>query len=92
MSNITIHIDDQFMHKLVEDKLEKILQNYKRQYASVDIKDLVMITGLSKSTLQNKIVCEPEIVKITRRIGSRVIYLYPQVLEAYQQVITRISN
>lgn len=51
-----------------------------------------MITGLSKSTLQNKIVCEPEIVKITRRIGSRVIYLYPQVLEAYQQVITRISN
>ena len=23
MSNITIHIDDQFMHKLVEDKLEK---------------------------------------------------------------------
>ena len=71
MSNITIHIDDQFMHKLVEDKLEKILQNYKRQYASVDIKDLVMITGLSKSTLQNKIVCEPEIVKITRRIGSR---------------------
>ena len=24
MSNITIHIDDQFMHKLVEDKLEKI--------------------------------------------------------------------
>lgn len=68
MSNITIHIDDQFMHKLVEDKLEKILQNYKRQYASVDIKDLVMITGLSKSTLQNKIVCEPEIVKITRRI------------------------
>ena len=52
MSNITIHIDDQFMHKLVEDKLEKILQNYKRQYASVDIKDFVMITGLSKSTLQ----------------------------------------
>ncbi|PTL03681.1 hypothetical protein, partial [Staphylococcus haemolyticus] len=61
------------------------------QYASVGIKDLVTLTGLSKSTLQNKIVCEPEIVEVTRRIGSRVIYLYPQVLEAYQKVINRIG-
>ena len=91
MSNITIHIDEDFMHKLIEENLDNILQNYKRQYASVGIKDLVTLTGLSKSTLQNKIVCEPEIVEVTRRVGSRVIYLYPQVLEAYQKVINRIS-
>ncbi|EJD81849.1 hypothetical protein EX199_00935 [Staphylococcus epidermidis] len=69
-----------------------MLANYKRQIATIDIKDLVTITGLSKSTLQNKIVCEPEIVEITRRIGTRVIYLYPQILDAYQKVINRISN
>ncbi|MBF2756653.1 MULTISPECIES: hypothetical protein [unclassified Staphylococcus] len=91
MSNITIHIDEDFMHKLIEEKLDNILHNYKRQYASVGIKDLVTLTGLSKSTLQNKIVCEPEIVEVTRRVGSRVIYLYPQVLEAYQKVINRIG-
>ncbi|MCE4986504.1 hypothetical protein BUZ27_11905 [Staphylococcus haemolyticus] len=91
MSNITIQIDETFMNKLIEDKLENLLKNYKRQYASVGIKDLVTLTGLSKSTLQNKIVCEPEIVEVTRRIGSRVIYLYPQVLEAYQKVINRIG-
>lgn len=91
MSNITIHIDETFMNKLIEDKLENLLKNYKRQYASVGIKDLVTLTGLSKSTLQNKIVCEPEIVEVTRRIGSRVIYLYPQVLDAYQKVINRIG-
>ncbi|MBE7355332.1 hypothetical protein RM578_00755 [Staphylococcus haemolyticus] len=91
MSNITILIDETFMNKLIEDKLENLLKNYKRQYASVGIKDLVTLTGLSKSTLQNKIVCEPEIVEVTRRIGSRVIYLYPQVLEAYQKVINRIG-
>lgn len=76
----------------MQSKVESILENYKRQYASIDIKDLVTITGLSKSTLQNKIVCEPEIVEITRRIGTRVIYLYPQILDAYQKVINRISN
>ena len=91
MSNITIHIDETFMNKLIEYKLENLLKNYKRQYVSVGIKDLVTLTGLSKSTLQNKIVCEPEIVEVTRRIGSRVIYLYPQVLEAYQKVINRIG-
>ncbi|MCG1163040.1 hypothetical protein K4Q81_01785 [Staphylococcus epidermidis] len=92
MSNIAIEIKDDFINELVQSKVESILKNYKRQYASIDIKDLVTITGLSKSTLQNKIVCEPEIVEITRRIGTRVIYLYPQILDAYQKVINRISN
>lgn len=91
MSNIAIEIIDEFINELVQSKVESILENYKRQYASVDIKELVIITGLSKSTLQNKIVCEPEIVEVTRRIGSRVIYLYPQVLDAYQKVINRIG-
>lgn len=92
MSNIAIEIKYGFINELVQSKVESILENYKRQYASIDIKDLVTITGLSKSTLQNKIVCEPEIVEITRRIGTRVIYLYPQILDAYQKVINRISN
>lgn len=92
MSNIAIEIKDDFINELVQSKVESILKNYKRQYASIDIKDLVTITRLSKSTLQNKIVCEPEIVEITRRIGTRVIYLYPQILDAYQKVINRISN
>ena len=44
------------MNKLIEYKLENLLKNYKRQYVSVGIKDLATLTGLSKSTLQNKIV------------------------------------
>ena len=56
MSNIAIEIKDDFINELVQSKVESILENYKRQYASIDIKDLVTITGLSKSTLQNKIV------------------------------------
>ena len=84
MSNIAIEIKDDFINELVQSKVESILENYKRQYASIDIRSIT-ITGLSKSTLQNKIVCEPEIVEITRRIGTRVIYLYPQILDAYQK-------
>lgn len=87
MSNITILIDETFMNKLIEDKLENLLKNYKRQYASVGIKDLVTLTGLSKSTLQNKIVCEPEIVEVTRRIGSRVIYLIHKCLKLIKKLL-----
>ena len=92
MSNISIEIDNDFINQLVQEKVESILSNYKREVAAVDIKDLVTITGLSKSTLVNKIVVDPEIVEITRRVGTRVLYLYPQVLEAYQKILNRINN
>ena len=92
MSNISIEIDNDFIDQLVQEKVESILSNYKREVAAVDIKDLVTITGLSKSTLVNKIVVEPEIVEITRRVGTRVLYLYPQVLDAYQKILNRINN
>lgn len=92
MSNISIEIDNDFINQLVQEKVESILSNYKREVAAVDIKDLVTITGLSKSTLVNKIVVEPEIIEITRRVGTRVLYLYPQVLDAYQKILNRINN
>ncbi|MBF2307778.1 hypothetical protein [Staphylococcus hominis] len=92
MRNISIEIDNDFINQLVQEKVESMLSNYKREVAAVDIKDLVTITGLSKSTLVNKIVVEPEIVEITRRVGTRVLYLYPQVLDAYQKILNRINN
>ena len=75
------------MNKLIEYKLENLLKNYKRQYVSVGIKDLATLTGLSKSTLQNKIVCKPEIVEVTRRMGFRVIYLYPKCLMLIKKLL-----
>ncbi|MCO0860512.1 hypothetical protein WL766_08500 [Staphylococcus pasteuri] len=89
---LKIQLDEQTINELVNEKVEEILNKYKRQVATVDIKDLVKITGLSQSTLQNKIVCEPEIVEVTRRLGTRVLYLYPQVLDAYQTVINRLGS
>ncbi|WP_154835066.1 hypothetical protein [Staphylococcus pasteuri] len=89
---LNIQLDEQTINELVNEKVEEILNKYKRQVATVDIKDLVKITGLSQSTLQNKIVCEPEIVDVTRRLGTRVLYLYPQVLDAYQTVINRLGS
>ncbi|MGZ9496157.1 hypothetical protein [Staphylococcus epidermidis] len=91
MSNISIEIDNDFINQLVQEKVESILSNYKREVAAVDIKDLVTITGLSKSTLQNKIVLEPEIKQYQRRIGSRVLYLYPEVIEGYKAYLNRIN-
>lgn len=92
MKNICIEINNDYLNGLVQKKVDEILSTYKRQVATVDIKDLVEITGLSKATLIQKIVYEPEIVAATRRVGTRVLYLYPQVLDAYQTLINRIGG
>ncbi|HEH3048332.1 TPA: hypothetical protein SGT65_000486 [Staphylococcus aureus] len=92
MKNICIEINNDYLNGLVQKKVDEILSTYKRQVATVDIKDLVEITGLSKATLIQKIVYEPEIVAVTRRVGTRVLYLYPQVLDAYQTLINRIGG
>lgn len=92
MKNICIEINNDYLNGLVQKEVDEILSTYKRQVATVDIKDLVEITGLSKATLIQKIVYEPEIVAVTRRVGTRVLYLYPQVLDAYQTLINRIGG
>ncbi|HDM8861414.1 TPA: hypothetical protein P0Q80_000602 [Staphylococcus aureus] len=92
MKNICIEINNDYLNGLVQKKVDEILSTYKRQVATVDIKDLVEITGLSKAMLIQKIVYEPEIVAVTRRVGTRVLYLYPQVLDAYQTLINRIGG
>ncbi|HDF2006604.1 TPA: hypothetical protein PDG51_000434 [Staphylococcus aureus] len=92
MKNICIEINNDYLNGLVQKKVDEILSTYKRQVATVDIKDLVEITGLNKATLIQKIVYEPEIVAVTRRVGTRVLYLYPQVLDAYQTLINRIGG
>ncbi|HDG8499480.1 TPA: hypothetical protein ACSTOR_001461 [Staphylococcus aureus] len=92
MKNICIEINNDYLNELVQKKVDEILSTYKRQVATVDIKGLVEITGLSKATLIQKIVYEPEIVAVTRRVGTRVLYLYPQVLGAYQTLINRIGG
>lgn len=92
MKNICIEINNDYLNGLVQKKVDEILSTNKRQVATVDIKDLVEITGLSKATLIQKIVYEPEIVAVTRRVGTRVLYLYPQVLDAYQTLINRIGG
>lgn len=92
MKNICIEINNDYLNGLVQKKVDEILSTYKRQVATVDIKDLVEITGLSKATLIQKIVYEPEIVAVTRRVGTRVLHLYPQVLDAYQTLINRIGG
>lgn len=51
MKNICIEINNDYLNGLVQKKVDEILSTYKRQVATVDIKDLVEITGLSKATL-----------------------------------------
>ncbi|ULG73184.1 hypothetical protein [Macrococcus brunensis] len=88
---MNITIDDSFIEEKVKDQVDEVLNNFKLQFATVDIVQLSEITSLSRSTLLAKFTCEPEIVEVTRRVGTRVLYLYPEVLDAYKTVLERVS-
>ncbi|WP_281197334.1 hypothetical protein [Staphylococcus felis] len=89
---LNVQIDDELINELVDKKVAEILSTYKRTLVTVDKKDLVKITGLSRSTLETKIVCQPEMIAVTRRIGTRVLYKYPDVIEALSIVIDRLGG
>lgn len=89
---INLQINDEHINKIVDTKVKEILNSYKRTLVTVDMKDLVKMTGLSESTLSNKIVCEPEIIAVTRRIGTRVLYKYPEIKHALSVVIDRLGS
>ncbi|HAR5650724.1 hypothetical protein ACEUUL_01815 [Staphylococcus pseudintermedius] len=89
---LNVQIDDESINELVDKKVVEILSTYKRTLVTVDMKDLIKMTGLSRSTLTNEITNQPEIVAVTRRIGSRVLYKYPEVVEALSKVIDRLGG
>ncbi|MDU9261712.1 hypothetical protein PQ710_08950 [Staphylococcus pseudintermedius] len=89
---LNVQIDDESINELVDKKVVEILSTYKRTLVTVDMKDLTKMTGLSRSTLTNEITNQPEIVAVTRRIGSRVLYKYPEVVEALSNVIDRLGE
>ncbi|HHU6749873.1 TPA: hypothetical protein ACUI23_000546 [Staphylococcus pseudintermedius] len=89
---LNVQIDNELINDLVDKKVTEILSAYKRTLVTVDMKDLVKMTGLSKSTLETKIVCQPEVVEVTRRIGTRVLYKYPDVIGALSKVIDRLGG
>lgn len=89
---LNVQIDDESINELVNKKVVEILSTYKRTLVTVDMKDLIKMTGLSRSTLTNEITNQPEIVAVTRRIGSRVLYKYPEVVEALSNVIDRLGE
>ncbi|TDM12693.1 hypothetical protein [Macrococcus bovicus] len=89
---MNITIDDAVIVDLVKKQVGNVMADLELEFATVDINQLSEITSLSRSTLLNTITCEPEIVEVTRRIGSRVLYLYPEVLEAYKKVLERVGK
>jgi len=82
-----ITIPDDFIEKIVVDKVHEKLNDIKLIYSTIDIEKLSELTGLSRSTLLNKYTCKPEFVRITVREGTRVLYLYPECMEIYRKIL-----
>ncbi|WP_254250516.1 hypothetical protein [Macrococcus equipercicus] len=89
---MNLTIDDAVITDLVKQQVSTIIAEYKMEFATVDIWQLAEITSLSRSTLLAKFTCEPELVEVTRRVGTRVVYLYPDVIDAYKKVLERVSE
>lgn len=86
---MNLTISDEIIEKLVRNEVNQRLEDYKLQFFSIDIKKLAELTSLSEKTLTNKITSQPEFVAVTRRLGTRVLYLYPECLEAYRSILER---
>ncbi|MGV3043478.1 hypothetical protein [Staphylococcus rostri] len=86
---LNVQIDDEIINDLVDKKVDEILKTYKRTLVTVDMKDLIRMTGLSETTLTNEVIDEPEMVAVTRRLGTRRLYKYPEVRDALRTVIDR---
>ncbi|GGI30895.1 hypothetical protein J8H63_00230 [Staphylococcus chromogenes] len=89
---LNVQINEDLINDLVDKKVTEILSTYKRTLVTVDMKDLIKMTGLSRSTLTTEITNQPEVVEVTRRIGTRVLYKYPDVVEAITKVIDRLGE
>ncbi len=86
---MNLSISDEIIESLVQEQVSKHLEQYKIQFFTVDIKKLSELTSLSKSTLYNEFTCENEFIEVTKRIGSRVVYLYPECMDAYRKILER---
>ncbi|PKE63920.1 hypothetical protein [Macrococcoides caseolyticum] len=82
-----ISIPDEFIEELVMKKVEEKLNDCKHIYASINMKKLVELTGLSKTTLTDHYTNHPDFMDITVKHGTRVLYLYPECLEVYRKLI-----
>lgn len=86
---MNLSISDEIIETLVQEQVSKHLEQHKLQFFTIDIKKLAELTSLSKSTLYNEFTCEHEFVEVSRRIGTRVVYLYPECMEAYRKILER---
>ncbi|TDM21845.1 hypothetical protein ETI05_03625 [Macrococcoides canis] len=82
-----ISIPDEFIEELVKEKVEEKLNDFKHMYAAVDMKKLIELTGLSKTTLTNQYTNQQEFMDITVKHGTRVLYLYPECVEVFKKII-----
>lgn len=82
-----ISIPDEFIEELVMKKVEEKLNDYRYMYAAVDMKKLIELTGLSKTTLTNQYTNQQEFMDITVKHGTRVLYLYPECVEVFKKII-----
>lgn len=82
-----ISIPDELIEEVVKEKVEEKLNEFKHIYASINMKKLVELTGLSKTTLTNHYTNHPDFMDITVKHGTRVLYLYPECLEVYKKLI-----
>lgn len=81
----------ELMNEVIERKVEERLQQMKMTFATIDIETLSELTSLSESTLNKKFVKHPEFVKVKRRVGTRVLYKYPECLEVYKNLLEEMQ-
>lgn len=84
-----VQIDDDMIQALVKRKAEEMLQPYQREAMAVSAKEMTQLTGLSLTFLRNHVLFEPEMQDITMKLENRIIYMYPEVRDAFRTIVQR---
>ena len=85
-----IDIPRYMIEELVRAEIRESIQQ-KQLRLSVSLNDLVEMTGVSKSTLENIFVPLEEVKSIEYRVGKKRLWLYPEVKSVWTDFLKSIN-
>lgn len=85
-----IEIPPHMLQELVRAEVIERIKN-EQLAMSISLNDLVKLSGVSKSTLEKSFVPRPETKAVEYRVGTKRLWLYPEVREVWREFLDSIN-
>ena len=85
-----IEIPPHMLQELVRAEVIERIKN-EQLVMSISLNELVRTTGMSKSNLEKVFVPRPETKAVEYRVGTKRLWLYPEVREVWREFLYNIN-